>query len=66
MEPNNAAQTVNAIGVNNRRSTRSKVNSGKYAEMRMSKEKKIGRSTSNAASRTFSRTPSSESRCKDR
>src|SRR5436190_680819 len=44
------------MGVKRRRSTRSSVNSGRYAEMMMSSEKKIGDSTSSAALRMTSNT----------
>ena len=56
MEPSSAKQTVYAIGVNRRRSTRSSVNSGMYAEMMISSEKKMGDSTSSAALRMVSKT----------
>src|ERR1043166_9639940 len=56
IDPNSAKHTVYAIGVNKRRSTRSSVNSGMYAEMMISSEKKIGDSTSSAAFRMVSYT----------
>ena len=59
-EPSSAKQTVMAIGVNSRRSTRSSVSRGMYAAMMMSSEKRIGRWTSRAAVRTGPTRPAPE------